>query len=195
MSIWEPFTERARRSIVLAQEESQRLGRDYIGTEHILLGIISENASFAAETLINEGLNLQSVRGEVEAIVGRGQRANNNEMVFTPRSKKVINLALEASKELSDNYVGTEHLLIGLIKETTSVASKVLNNLGFDGINYINNLKAKKLAHIMVTQPPLKKVNISDVVAGALNIQMNSTPLEIAKSVFRGAGYEILDDE
>lgn len=114
---------------------------------------------------------------------------------FTERARRSIVLAQEESSRLGNNYIGTEHLLIGLIKETTSVASKVLDNLGFDGINYINNLKAKKLAHIMVTQPPSKKVNISDVVAGALNIQMNSTPLEIAKSVFKGAGYEILDDE
>ena len=111
MSMWEPFTERARRSIVLAQEEAQRLGNNYIGTEHILLGIISEGESLAAKVLETLGVNLAKVRQEVEAIVGRGGQTVQQEMVFTPRAKRVIELAFEEARQLNHNYIGTEHLL------------------------------------------------------------------------------------
>src|SRR6201997_248764 len=121
MSMWEPFTERARRSIVLAQEEAQRLGNNYIGTEHILLGIISAGESLPAK-----------VRQEVEAIVGRGGQTVQQEMVFTPRAKRVIELAFEEARQLNHNYIGTEHLLLGLIREGEGVAARVLTNLGVD---------------------------------------------------------------
>jgi len=132
MSMWEPFTERARRSIVLAQEEAQRLGNNYIGTEHILLGIISEGESLAAKVLESLGVNLAKVRQEVEAIVGRGGQTVQQEMVFTPRAKRVIELAFEEARQLSHNYIGTEHLLLGLIREGEGVAARVLTNLGVD---------------------------------------------------------------
>ena len=130
MSMWEPFTERARRSIVLAQEEAQRLGNNYIGTEHILLGIISEGESLAAKVLETLGVNLAKVRQEVEAIVGRGGQTVQQEMVFTPRAKRVIELAFEEARQLNHNYIGTEHLLLGLIREGEGVAARVLTNLG-----------------------------------------------------------------
>jgi ATP-dependent Clp protease ATP-binding subunit ClpC len=132
MSMWEPFTERARRSIVLAQEEAQRLGNNYIGTEHILLGIISEGESLAAKVLESLGVNLAKVRQEVEAIVGRGGQTVQQEMVFTPRAKRVIELAFEEARQLNHNYIGTEHLLLGLIREGEGVAARVLTNLGID---------------------------------------------------------------
>src|SRR3984893_1729372 len=132
MSMWEPFTERARRSIVLAQEEAQRLGNNYIGTEHILLGIISEGESLAAKVLETLGVNLAKVRAEVEAIVGRGGQTVQQEMVFTPRAKRVIELAFEEARQLSHNYIGTEHLLLGLIREGEGVAARVLTNLRLD---------------------------------------------------------------
>ena len=132
MSMWEPFTERARRSIVLAQEEAQRLGNNYIGTEHILLGIISEGESLAAKVLESLGVNLAKVRQEVEAIVGRGGQSMQQEMVFTPRAKRVIELAFEEARQLNHNYIGTEHLLLGLIREGEGVAARVLANLGVD---------------------------------------------------------------
>ncbi len=132
MSMWEPFTERARRSIVLAQEEAQRLGNNYIGTEHILLGIISEGESLAAKVLESLGVNLAKVRQEVEAIVGRGGQTVQQEMVFTPRAKRVIELAFEEARQLNHNYIGTEHLLLGLIREGEGVAARVLANLGVD---------------------------------------------------------------
>ncbi len=130
--MWEPFTERARRSIVLAQEEAQRLGNNYIGTEHILLGIISEGESLAAKVLESLGVNLGKVRQEVEAIVGRGGQTVQQEMVFTPRAKRVIELAFEEARQLNHNYIGTEHLLLGLIREGEGVAARVLTNLGVD---------------------------------------------------------------
>src|SRR5579864_2994873 len=132
MSMWEPFTERARRSIVLAQEEAQRLGNNYIGTEHILLGIISEGESLAAKVLETLGVNLAKVRAEVEAIVGRGGQSVHKEIVFTPRAKRVIELAFEEARQLNHNYIGTEHLLLGLIREGEGVAARVLTNLGVD---------------------------------------------------------------
>jgi ATP-dependent Clp protease ATP-binding subunit ClpC len=130
--MWEPFTERARRSIVLAQEEAQRLGNNYIGTEHLLLGIISEGESVAAKVLENLGINLQKVRGEVESIVGKGNASSQQEMVFTPRAKRVIELAFEEARALAHNYIGTEHLLLGLVREGEGVAARVLTNLGVD---------------------------------------------------------------
>src|ERR1700694_1836314 len=132
MSMWEPFTERARRSIVLAQEEAQRLVNNYIGTEHVLLGIISEGESLAAKVLETLGVNLAKVRAEVEAIVGRGGQTVQQEMVFTPRAKRVIELAFEEARQLNHNYIGTEHLLLGLIREGEGVAARVLTNLGVD---------------------------------------------------------------
>ena len=99
--MWEPFTERARKAIVLAQEEAQRLGNNYIGTEHLLLGIISEGESVAAKVLENLGISLQKVRSEVEAIVGKGGKPTGQEMVFTPRAKRVIELAFEEARNLA----------------------------------------------------------------------------------------------
>ncbi len=130
--MWEPFTERARRSIVLAQEEAQRLGNNYIGTEHLLLGIMSEGESVAAKVLENLSLTLSKVRHEVESIVGKGSKTVSKEMVFTPRAKRVIELAFEEARNLSHNYIGTEHLLLGLIKESEGVAARVIQNLGVD---------------------------------------------------------------
>lgn len=130
--MWEPFTERARRSIVLAQEEAQRLGNNYIGTEHLLLGIISEGESVAAKVLENLGVSLEKVRAEVEAIVGKGSQTSSQEMVFTPRAKRVIELAFEEARNLTHNYIGTEHLLLGLVREGEGVAARILSNLGVD---------------------------------------------------------------
>lgn len=130
--MWEPFTERARRSIVLAQEEAARLGNNYIGTEHLLLGIISEGESVAAKVLENLGISLEKVRAEVESIVGKGTQTSSQEMVFTPRAKRVIELAFEEARSLAHNYIGTEHLLLGLVREGEGVAARVLANLSVD---------------------------------------------------------------
>lgn len=153
--MWEPFTERARRSIVLAQEEAQRLGNNYIGTEHLLLGIISEGESVAAKVLENLGVNLQKVRGEVEAIVGKGSQTTQQEMVFTPRAKRVIELAFEEARALAHNYIGTEHLLLGLVREGEGVAARVLSNLGIDPAKIRSEIT--KLLGVETTAAPQKE--------------------------------------
>jgi ATP-dependent Clp protease ATP-binding subunit ClpC len=153
--MWEPFTERARKSIVLAQEEAQRLGNNYIGTEHLLLGIISEGESVAAKVLENLGIGLQKVRSEVEAIVGKGGKPTNQEMVFTPRAKRVIELAFEEARNLGHNYIGTEHLLLGLVKEGEGVAARVLSNLGVDPTKI--RAEITKLLGVETTPAPPKE--------------------------------------
>lgn len=130
MSSWEPFTERARRSITLAQEEANRLGSNFIGTEHILLGIISEGENLAAKVLGSLGITLAKVRDDVVALVERADQTVQQEMVFTPRAKRVIELAFEEARLLNHNYIGTEHLLLGLAREGECVAARVLTRLG-----------------------------------------------------------------
>lgn len=128
--MWEPFTERARRSIVLAQEEAQRLGDTDLGTEHLLLGIISEGESVAANVLERMGVILPKVREEVETLVGKGSPLEvMPEVEFTPRAKRVIELAFEEAKRFEHNYIGTEHLLLGILRDGEGVAFRVLTNL------------------------------------------------------------------
>jgi len=153
--MWEPFTERARRSIVLAQEEAQRLGNNYIGTEHLLLGIISEGESVAAKVLENLGISLQKVRQEVESLVGKGGKTTQQEMVFTPRAKRVIELAFEEARSLTHNYIGTEHLLLGLIREGEGVAARVLSNLGVEPAKI--RAEITKLLGVESTPTPMKE--------------------------------------
>jgi ATP-dependent Clp protease ATP-binding subunit ClpA len=128
--VFERFTQRARRVIVLAQEEARLLDHNYIGTEHILLGLIHEGEGVAATSLESLGISLQGVRREVEAIIGRGQSAPTGHIPFTPRAKKVLELSLREALELGHNYIGTEHILLGLIREGEGVAAQVLVKLG-----------------------------------------------------------------
>ncbi len=125
------FTERARRVLVLAQQEALRLGHDYIGTEHLLLGLLHEGDGVAAKALASLNIHLAIVRAEVEELIGRGE-AGGREIGYTPRAKKVIELAMEEAVKLGHNYVGTEHLLLGLIREGEGVAAQVLSSLGAD---------------------------------------------------------------
>lgn len=124
------FTKRARRVLTLAQEEAQRFQHNYIGTEHLLLGLIREGDGVAAKVLSNLGIDLNTVREAVEAIIGRGDRIVLGEMSLTPRSKKVIELAVDEARRLKHQYVGTEHLLLGLVREGEGIAAGVLESLG-----------------------------------------------------------------
>jgi ATP-dependent Clp protease ATP-binding subunit ClpC len=125
------FTERAQRVILIAQEEAKRLNHDYVGTEHLLLGLIALGEGVAAQVLANLGVDLRRVRGEIEKIVGTGDNVMLlGEIPFTPRAKKVLELAVEEAQNMGHNYVGTEHLLLGLIREEEGVAARVLENLG-----------------------------------------------------------------
>lgn len=123
------FTERAQKVLALAQEEAVRLGHNNIGTEHILLGLIREGDGIAAKALIGLGLGLEKIQDEVETLIGRGQEQPTN-IAYTPRAKKVIELSMDEARKLGHTYVGTEHILLGLIREGEGVAARVLNNLG-----------------------------------------------------------------
>ena len=130
--MFERFTEKAIRVIMLAQEESRRLGHNFVGTEQLLLGLIAEGTGIAAKTLKSMGVNIKDAREEVEKIIGRGCGFVAVEIPFTPRAKKVLELSWDEARQLGHNYIGTEHLLLGLIREGEGVAAKVLENLGVD---------------------------------------------------------------
>src|SRR5438034_700389 len=130
--MFERFTDRARRVVVLAQEEARMLNHNYIGTEHILLGLIHEGEGVAAKALESLGIALEGVRQQVEEIIGQGQHAPSGHIPFTPRAKKVLELSLREALQLGHNYIGTEHILLGLIREGEGVAAQVLVKLGAD---------------------------------------------------------------
>src|SRR6187549_1151302 len=130
--MFERFTDRARRVVVLAQEEARMLNHNYIGTEHILLGLIHEGEGVAAKALESLGISLEAVRAQVQEIIGEGQQAPSGHIPFTPRAKKVLELSLREALQLGHNYIGTEHILLGLIREGEGVAAQVLNKLGAD---------------------------------------------------------------
>ncbi len=130
--MFERFTDRARRVVVLAQEEARMLNHNYIGTEHILLGLIHEGEGVAAKALESLGISLEAVRQQVEEIIGQGQQALSGHIPFTPRAKKVLELSLREALQLGHNYISTEHILLGLIREGEGVAAQVLVRLGAD---------------------------------------------------------------
>jgi ATP-dependent Clp protease ATP-binding subunit ClpA len=130
--MFERFTDRARRVIVLAQEEARLLNHNYIGTEHLLLGLLREGQGVGALALTSLGVSLEGVRAQVEEIIGQGQSAPSGHIPFTPRAKKVLELSLREALQLGHNYIGTEHILLGLIREGEGVAARVLVKLGTD---------------------------------------------------------------
>jgi ATP-dependent Clp protease ATP-binding subunit ClpC len=132
ITLFERFTDRARRVVVLAQEEARLLNHNYIGTEHILLGLIHEGEGVAAKALESLGISLEAVRAQVEEIIGHGGQAPSGHIPFTPRAKKVLELSLREALQLGHNYIGTEHILLGLIREGEGVAAQVLVKLGAD---------------------------------------------------------------
>ncbi|MFH1655273.1 MAG: Clp protease N-terminal domain-containing protein, partial [Candidatus Omnitrophota bacterium] len=133
------FTERARKVIILAKEEARRFNHDYIGTEHLLLGLVREGEGVAAAVLQKMGISLENIRIEIEKLVQPGPTTQVlGDIPFTPRAKKVLELSAEEARSLGHNYIGTEHLLLGLIKEGEGVASQVLLNLGLD-LNKVRN--------------------------------------------------------
>lgn len=130
--MFERFTEKARRAVVYAQEEARMLNQNYIGTEHLLLGLIREEEGIAAKALQNIGINLEDVRAQAEEIIGKGTATTTGHIPFTPRAKKVLELSLREALQLGHNYIGTEHILLGLLREGEGVAARVLTNLGAD---------------------------------------------------------------
>ena len=159
--MFERFTEKAIKVIMLAQEEARRLGHNFVGTEQILLGLIGEGTGVAAKVLKSLGVNLKDSRIEVEKIIGRGSGFVAVEIPFTPRAKRVLELSLEEARQLGHNYIGTEHLLLGLIREGEGVAARVLENtinncyitkkVKFNLINYAFGYSQKLILNTKLT--------------------------------------------
>jgi hypothetical protein len=129
---FDKFTDRARKVLTLAQDEAQRFNHNYIGTEHLLLGLVREGEGVAAHVLTHEGIELPKVRTAVEFIIGRGDKPVVGEVGLTPRAKRVIELSIDEARQLGDHYIGTEHLLLGLLREGEGIAAGVLLSLGAD---------------------------------------------------------------
>ena len=146
---FDKFTERARRVLTLAQEEAQRFNHNYIGTEHLLLGVVREGDGVAAKVLSNLGVDLNKVRSAVEFIIGRGDRSGTGEIGLTPRAKKVIELAVDEARRLNHSYIGTEHLLLGLVREGEGVAAGVLESLGVN----LERVRGETTRILAQTQP------------------------------------------
>jgi ATP-dependent Clp protease ATP-binding subunit ClpC len=130
--MFERFTERARSVVVLAQDEARALKHNYIGTEHLLLGLLREEEGLGARVLESLGVSLEEVRAQVAKIVGQGDQVTTGEIPFTPRAKKVLELALREALSLGHNYIGTEHILLAIVREGKGVAARILFNLGAD---------------------------------------------------------------
>lgn len=139
---YERFTQKAIIAINIAQGESRRLGHQYVGTEQILLGLVGEGSGFAAQFLTSVGVNLENAQIEVEKIIGRGKGNTPLDIPFTPRAKQALELSVEQSRQLNVNYVGTEHLLLGILKEGGGAGVKVLENLGVDLVSLEQRLRS-----------------------------------------------------
>jgi ATP-dependent Clp protease ATP-binding subunit ClpC len=163
-SRFEKFSERARRVLTIAQEEARNLNHSYIGTEHILLGLVREEEGVAARVLTNLGIGLSKVRSAVEFIIGRGEKASSGETGLTPRAKKVIELAIDEARQMGHNYIGTEHLLLGLLREGEGVASSVLDSFGIT----LERARAET-AHILTQGTPKARMSRSTSRTPALD--------------------------
>jgi ATP-dependent Clp protease ATP-binding subunit ClpC len=130
--VFERFTERARQSVVFAQDEARRLRHNYLGTEHLLLGLLREEEGMAARILVSMGITVEEVRAQVARVIGEGEEVTPGQIPFTPRAKKVLELALQESIGLRHNYIGTEHILLGIGREGEGVAARVLVEFGAD---------------------------------------------------------------
>jgi ATP-dependent Clp protease ATP-binding subunit ClpC len=170
--VFERFTERARQVVVLAQEEARALEHNYVGTEHILLGLLREEEGLAARTLDSLGVVIEPVRAQVARIVGTGEEVTSGQIPFTPRAKKVLELALREGLTLGHNYIGTEHILLGLARENSGVAARILLDQGVDGeriraavIDLLGGASAEYTARRIVSRPspPFQTVPLDPV--------------------------------
>ena len=171
--MFERFTEQARRVVVLAQDEARMLDHNYIGTEHILLGLIHEGHGLAARALESLGISLAVVRQQVEEIIGRGQQQPpSGHIPFTPRAKKVLELSLREALQLGHTYIGTEHILLGLIREGDGVAAQVLVGVGVD----LNRARQQVIQLVAGRAEPQEEV----AIAGDLRAQLASVAARLA---------------
>jgi ATP-dependent Clp protease ATP-binding subunit ClpA len=179
--MFERFTDRARRVVVLAQEEARLLNHNYIGTEHILLGVIHEGQGVAAQALQSLGISLAAVRSQVEGIIGQGLEGPTGHIPFTPRAKKVMELSLRESLQLGHNYIGTEHLLLGLIREGEGVAAQVLEMLGAD-LNRVRNEVIRVLQSYQ--GKPLEQMELRTAVAGMGRLSQDAVEaMDMARAI------------
>jgi len=202
--MFERFTDRARRVVVLAQEEARHLDHNYIGTEHILLGLIHEGEGVAARALTALGISLEAVRSEVVEIVGHGDEAPTGHIPFTPRAKKVLELSLREALALSHNYIGTEHILLGLIREGEGVAAQVLVKEGGSldrvrqqVIQILADASQLQAEQVGVTQSRISQQQAMAMVAGGPGVYQDE-PAElvrvvpVAREVHREAGMRVV---
>jgi Clp amino terminal domain, pathogenicity island component len=202
--MFERFTDRARRVVVLAQEEARGLNHDYIGTEHILLGLIHEREGVAARALTELGISLEGARAQVVAEIGHGKQAPGGHIPFTPRAKKVLELSLREALQLGHNYIGTEHILLGLIREGEGVAAQVLVTLGAS-LERVRQQVVQLLADAGAAQAeqvaggPVKisQQTVTAMVAAGAGVYRDEPAelvrvLPLAREVYHGDGYRIV---
>src|SRR5919205_988479 len=183
--MFERFTDRARRVVVLAQEEARMLSHNYIGTEHILLGLIHEGEGVAAKALESLDISLEAVRAQVEEIIGQGQQAPSGHIPFTPRAKKVLELSLREALQLGHSYIGTEHILLGLIREGEGVGAQVLQKLGAD----LNRVRQR------VIQILSRRTKNNPVLIGEPGVGKTTIVAGLAQDIVRGNVPETLKDK
>jgi Clp amino terminal domain, pathogenicity island component len=202
--MFERFTDRARRVVVLAQEEARLLNHNHIGTEHILLGLVHEGEGVAYVALTELGISLDAVRAQVEAEIGQGSEAPSGHIPFTPRAKKVLELSLREALGLSHNYIGTEHILLGLIREGEGVAARVLVGLGA-GLDRVRGQVVQLLATAGASQAEqvaagpsrIRQQAVTAMVAGGPG-SYRDEPAELvrvvplAREVFHGLGFRMV---
>jgi hypothetical protein len=203
--MFERFTDRARRVVVLAQEEARFLNHNYIGTEHILLGLVHEEQGVAARALTELGVSLEAVRAEVTTIVGRGKHPPTGHIPFTPRAKKVLELSLREAIQLNHDYIGTEHILLGVVREGEGVAAQVLVKLGAD-LSRVRQQVVQLLSgdagqipteQVAGRSPRISRQAVAAMVAGGAGVYQDE-PAELvrvvplAREVFRGSALRIV---
>jgi Clp amino terminal domain, pathogenicity island component/UvrB/uvrC motif len=189
-TMFERFTDRARRVIVLAQEEARMLNHNYIGTEHILLGLTREGEGVAAKALESLGISLDAVRQQVEEIIGQGQQAPSGHIPFTPRVKKVLELTQQAALQLGHNYIGTEHILLGLIREGDGVAAQVLVRLGAE-LNLVRQQVIQLLHGRQAREPVSARPTTLELSLRAVQARLEA----IEQRVGTGPDTSDLDDQ
>jgi ATP-dependent Clp protease ATP-binding subunit ClpC len=186
--VFQRFTERARRVVVLAQEEARRLRHNYIGTEHLLLGVLREEEGVGARVLASLGVTLDGVRAQVGSIVGQGDEVTTGQIPFTPRAKRVLELSLREALALGHDYIGTEHLLLGLVREREGVAAKILLDLDIDAERIRERtfelLSTKRPPHYESSMKPARRLTSFSQSLSA------GVPIVIGAVVF-GAGLAV----
>jgi ATP-dependent Clp protease ATP-binding subunit ClpA len=183
------FTDRARRTVTLAQEEARGLGHNYVGTEHLLLGLLVEQQGLAWRVLDHMGVSASAARGQVEATIGRGSGTPAGPIPFTPRSKRVLGLARKEAKRLSHNYIGTEHLLLGLVREGEGVAARVLATLGADRARVM-----EEVTRMLAGRPPTtqaRRALLLEGLTGLLDeVEQLQAEVERLQALLRRHGIE-----